>query len=177
MKILLRIVLDIIVLTILLSIFGDIYGKDPFLSLSIYLMLLAVIYFSVTIVTLPLSSLAYSSSVVMLCACLLGAAIVSEIIWPSPELITPSLDEMGNHPLAEWTLFIQNDDNDFATFHFTGTTEESKIAIDLMIKKWNREHPDLHPIIKHQRSLTWIPPEHIKKHNYNQDRCEYFYRR
>ena len=177
MKIQLRLITDIIVLTILLAIFGDIYGHNPFEALSIYLMLLSVTYFSAIIVTLPLSSFAYSFSAIKLAICLLVAAIICQGIWGSPEIITVSeqffclqvpIDpspEMGNHPQAEWSFILTDASSNDHAFKFTGTTKESIIALRLRIEKWNREHPDCH-IISHFRILEYIPIEHVKKHNY-----------
>jgi hypothetical protein len=169
MKIHQRLILDIAVITSLMIVFGAIFNKNPFIAPSIYLMLLGVILFIGTILSLPFSPIQYSGCSIILAICLLIASVGTEIIIPSPELPSYSQAEMGNTPEAEWQFQLFYEKYGMRTskiFHYKGTTAESDIALQLIINKWNQEHPNS-PIIKHYKSLTYIPKDYAKSHGYS----------
>jgi len=75
---------------------------------------------------------------------------------------------MGNYYLAEWSVVIYHDPIDLLDFHtysFTGTSAQSKIITDKLIKDWNEKHPDT-PVTDYERCLSYLPPDYVKKNNY-----------
>lgn len=164
-----KLALNVLVVTILLAIFGIIFNKNPFEALSTYLMLLGVVLIASTVVTLPFYSGEYSVNIFSFSISILILAVIAQMIWPAPEPPTYTEDQMGNHPQAQWQfeLFYKEYGLRQSTiFSFTGTTEESEIALKGTIAKWNREHPSL-PIVDCYRSLTYIPKNYAKLHGYD----------
>jgi len=163
-----KLALEVIVLTALIAVFGIIFKQNPFNAPSTFLTILAVTLFAGTILSLPSSSVEHSAKAIGLSLIIAVLAIATEMIYPSPDAPSYSEDEMGNNSQAQWQfqLFYQEYGlRSSSIFTFSGTTEESKIALQGTIDKWNLKHPKS-PIIDYYRVLTSIPKNYAKKNKY-----------
>ena len=165
-----KIIFDIISLTALLTLFGCIFGKNPFASLAIFLFLLGITWIGGVIATLPFYPIAHSLTAI---SCAIGCLFASFLLlcmFPSQalEVKNYSEDEMGQHPQAEWVLRIYYQKYGLSSseqIDYTGSTERSKNAMNIIVDHWNSQHPDM-PVTKYERILSYIPKSYAKENGY-----------
>jgi len=165
-----KITLDIIAITGLLAFFGYIFGKNPFASLAIFLLLLGVTWIGGSIISLPMRPIEHSlTSIIFAFACIVFAFILL-CIFPKQGLETKnySEDEMGQYQNSEWVLRIYYQKHGLTSseqIEYTGSTEQSENAMKVIVNHWNSEHPEM-PVTKSERILSYIPKSYAKKNGY-----------
>jgi len=165
-----RLIKDFLILLVVVFI-GHFFVKLDIIdgTLSSYLMFVGLVQFLGIILFLPFEEFPYClfAAVFAIALFSIGAITSKTIIKP-----IPSIETIGNHPQAQWSLLLTYQENDkwfdspvdydkYKSFTFTGTTAEADNAL-LKLKQLLQEVPNL-KITELRKELISVPEEHARK--------------
>jgi hypothetical protein len=134
---------------------------------AVWLILLGVIWFIVTIITLVCNSWTKSMICLALSVILMFTGAFLKSLGPEAPIV--SEDEIGICTESEWILRIEYI-NQYGTklqkdTKFKGPTKDANIALNKEANEWNNKNP-LTPYISCEKLLYWIPKDYAKEHHY-----------
>ena len=169
-----RLIKDFLILLVVVFI-GHFFVKLDIIdgTLSSYLMFVGLVWFLGIILFLPFEEFPYClfAAVFAIALFSIGAITSKTIIKP-----IPSIETIGNHPQAQWSLLLTYQENNnspidrglyhvdynkYKSFTFTGTTAEADNAL-LKLKQLLQEVPNLR-ITELRKELISVPEEHARK--------------
>jgi len=139
-------------------------------TFSSYLMYVGLVWFLGIILFLPFEEFPYCIFAAVFAIALFSIGVLTnKNMMQQIEQPPASIEEIGNHPEAKWTLLLTYMEthqtiygyNQYDTWTFTGTTAGADNAL-LKLKELLQEVPNL-KIIELRKELISVPEEHARK--------------
>jgi hypothetical protein len=164
-----RLIRDFIILLVVIFI-GHFFVELDIIdgTLSSYLMYVGLVWFLGIILFLPFQEFPYCIFAAVFAIALFSIGVLTNKNMMQPPPLA-SIEEIGNHPKAKWTLFLTYMEthqtmygyNQYDTWRFTGTTAEADNAL-LKLRELLQEVPNL-KIIELRKELVSVPEEHARE--------------